>query len=990
MSLRKLFLLIGVTLSLIPTTLSQINLSKGLVAYYPLNGNANDYSGNGLHGLMKNGIKPTTDRYNQMNSAMIFDGIDDYIEVPDNSLLRFRDSFSITFLFNRTAQSTISELIEKRDWTDGSKSSFDIGLISPGKVRTAIKTGSDCSDPLNGWVYPTVSDFIQPDQWYCVATTFNKGEVKFFLNGVLVGVSTATVSTMDSCTGSSLRMGIHWQGDPLPFQGKMDEVRLYNRALDVGEVAALCDLVAPVLCTGSLGAPVVNINFGTFANPTGNLPTLVPGATTTLSFVPVSGNPARPIPADGQYTISNNTPFNDAWFAGYQDHTPGDTKGNLAFFNASESPGEFYKQTVTGLCENTTYEFAAWIANVLDPGKLSGILPDLTFRIEKTDGTLIGSFNTGGIPQSARFTWKQYGFLFSTPAGISSVVLKLINNNVGGTAQPGNDLAIDDITFRPCGGKLTASFSNTQIQSTASQCSNSTINLYGASTDLGQATVYRWQVRSATASNWTDIATSNMLSIQWPIPRTSAETKFWFRILSGNSSSISSPSCRIQSDSIALTAFAIPAGTLDGTGACGETNPVLQFKSSAGFGPSFELLLQEGSSTPGTIRVLDSTDFSASVPLTTATNYKVLSIKDQNSCVNNAPGILINLTPTTLPDAQLTPLPGCIGDSAKVRFTSTEANVSMGFTFSDGTKEFTITGAVDGKQITLPVILSSQTNLQLLTLYRELPKQCVRNSGFDPATITFTVSPSPQIEFKSLQPICEGTSSFALNTGSESTGIAGLGTYYGTGVQSNSFNSLTAGIGDHRIRYEFVADNGCSAFAEQSITVVPLPVANAGQDVIACANTPMQLKGSGGTTYSWSPAMGLSDPSIANPVVQINQPTEYVLTVKNAAGCSDQDVIKVGVSSSNKSGFSMPNAFTPNGDGKNDCFGLQHWGQVSNLDFKIYNRWGQIIFTSTESSKCWNGQINGKPLNTDQFVYTVSGITGCGPVNLKGTVHLIR
>src|SRR3954470_13592437 len=109
MNLRKLFLFFFVTLSIISTSVCQVNLTRGLVAYYPFNGNANDLSGNGLHGVLQNGITATSDRFNQINSAMGFDGIDDYIEVADNKLLRFRDSFSISFFFNRTSQSNISE-----------------------------------------------------------------------------------------------------------------------------------------------------------------------------------------------------------------------------------------------------------------------------------------------------------------------------------------------------------------------------------------------------------------------------------------------------------------------------------------------------------------------------------------------------------------------------------------------------------------------------------------------------------------------------------------------------------------------------------------------------------------------------------------------------------------------------------------------------------------------------------------------------------------
>jgi hypothetical protein len=122
----------------------------------------------------------------------------------------------------------------------------------------------------------------------------------------------------------------------------------------------------------------------------------------------------------------------------------------MAIYNASYTVGEFYRQTVSGLCGSTTYEFAAWMANILTSTACSsaGIDPNLTFRIASLSGTLLGSYSTGNIAESNTLTWKQYGFVFTTPASQTQVILKIINNAPGGC---GNDLALDDITFRPCG-----------------------------------------------------------------------------------------------------------------------------------------------------------------------------------------------------------------------------------------------------------------------------------------------------------------------------------------------------------------------------------------------------------------------------------------------------------------------------------------------------------------------------------------------------------
>jgi hypothetical protein len=85
------------------------------------------------------------------------------------------------------------------------------------------------------------------------------------------------------------------------------------------------------------------------------------------------------------------------------------------------------------------------------------IRPNLTFRIEKPDGTVLASFDSGDVPVSGSPTWLQYGFLFTTPADSAQIVLRLRNNAPGGQ---GNDLALDDIAFRPCGAKITAAIQN--------------------------------------------------------------------------------------------------------------------------------------------------------------------------------------------------------------------------------------------------------------------------------------------------------------------------------------------------------------------------------------------------------------------------------------------------------------------------------------------------------------------------------------------------
>jgi len=98
----------------------------------------------------------------------------------------------------------------------------------------------------------------------------------------------------------------------------------------------------------------------------------------------------------------------------------------------------------------------------------------------------------------------------------------------------------------------------------------------------------------------------------------------------------------------------------------------------------------------------------------------------------------------------------------------------------------------------------------------------------------------------------------------------------------------------------------------------------------------------------------------------------------------------VNITDFNKSGYFMPNAFTPNNDGLNDCYGIKFWGVIQELDFGIYNRWGERIFHTSNPNDCWDGTYKGVQQNPDVYVYLITAKTFCGKVFKKGTFTLIR
>ncbi len=158
---------------------------------------------------------------------------------------------------------------------------------------------------------------------------------------------------------------------------------------------------------------------------------------------------------------------------------------------------------------------------------------------------------------------------------------------------------------------------------------------------------------------------------------------------------------------------------------------------------------------------------------------------------------------------------------------------------------------------------------------------------------------------------------------------------------------------------------------------------------VSCTEVETTLNATGGIKYHWQPENSLSNADVPNPVAMPNDTTMYYVYVTDTNGCSRQDSIEVAVSKTSNQYF-IPNAFTPNGDGLNDCFGVYKWGNISNLRFLIYNLWGEVIFSTSDFSKCWDGTRHGVAQQTGTYIFLIQGKTLCGNIFRKGAIILLR
>jgi hypothetical protein len=292
-------------------------------------------------------------------------------------------------------------------------------------------------------------------------------------------------------------------------------------------------------CNGNSGDPIFTEDFGTGTSYGPALPT----GTTNYDFVGSNG------PQDGEYTVGPNT-FAYGWNLP-SDHTPGDTNGRCLIVNADFTAGEFYRTTISGLCETTTYEFSSWLINLLPASSCggSGIPINVRFEIwDNTNSVRLAFGDTGDIFGSNTPNWEEYALVFKTSIAQTSVILKMINNGSGGC---GNDLAIDDIVFKSCGDFISIS----------DQVNNSSITICSTNTPFSQTLTitpdnsvfsthfYQWQ-KSTDEINWTDIPGENLQTISISGITTSS---FYRAKVGETASNLNNALCNVTSDIFQLT-----------------------------------------------------------------------------------------------------------------------------------------------------------------------------------------------------------------------------------------------------------------------------------------------------------------------------------------------------------------------------------------------------------------------------------------------------
>ncbi len=269
-------------------TYAQINLDSGLVAYYPFNGNADDETTNGYDGFVF-GATLTTDKFGKGNSAYLFDGTDDYIDLGDRQGFRFKTDFSISLWIEYPGGKQNAAIIYK--WNGQvPNEQYGIGVLGLQCCYTSFPSNYISSfnrhdQNFNDKILSGERDTLSSDWYHVVLNNSISGKAFLYINNHLVDSSANSSGTFE-ILGKPLIVGATGYFDRQFFSGKIDEIRIYNRLLIGVEIDSLFNGVNANTSTGNTDLTSLSL----FPNP----------STTTFHL-----HAELPTPSQPTYTVLN-------------------------------------------------------------------------------------------------------------------------------------------------------------------------------------------------------------------------------------------------------------------------------------------------------------------------------------------------------------------------------------------------------------------------------------------------------------------------------------------------------------------------------------------------------------------------------------------------------------------------------------------------------------------------------------------------------------
>lgn len=714
----------------------------------------------------------------------------------------------------------------------------------------------------------------------------------------------------------------------------------------------------PPACGGAVG---INLNnSGTFG---AGLELLAPLANHPESeYVSTNTLPLSP----GTFTLTRNTmnwpvELNAPSWIAIEDlsTTP---EGYMMVVNGRVDNAIIAEWEIEGLCAGTTYEFSASLINLIDSTQFADGLPEVEFLI---DGLLLGG--TGEIPQDE--TWRSYGFTF-TPSGDQTSVLIALRHNSDG--QIGNDFAIDNVLFRPCGPPLTL-----EEVLPMPHCIDANIEVaLGIGTGLTEP-IIQWQVSQNEGLSWQNFGTpsrNNALEIDQLPPDLALRA-----LVAADVERITSPSCRYISNALLFEYLPIescPTTIIDTVLCAGQT-------------------IQVGSEifhADGTYQVLlkDAMGLDSLVQLELVVNDPIQVVENIGLC----PGDTyegVTYTENTLLSNVYTAENGC--DSAHdiniLVFSAPNPQITGPASLCSGRPDRLVTSGSFvqyewSNGAAGPSLPIDAPGVYGLTVTDDMG--CIGEASWEVFETRIKVG------YNVTPPSCATATDGILQIDQIS---GGSGTYE-VRLDGKVIRESTVAVPSGTFELMITDSQGCSTIenvrilpaSPLALTVEPSYQIFSGQsiDLSFESNHPV-------VTVKWASLDSLSCANCINPTVSPAFTTRYEVFVEDDRGCTAEAQITVIVRQ--EFAYFAPNVFSPNNDGINDFFSIYAGPEVLHVEnFKIFNRWGTLLFSLDQlppGGEIWDGAYQGQFLPNGVYVYQGEIVGQNGKREpIMGEVMLVR
>ncbi len=254
------------------------------------------------------------------------------------------------------------------------------------------------------------------------------------------------------------------------------------------------------------------------------------------------------------------------------------------------------------------------------------------------------------------------------------------------------------------------------------------------------------------------------------------------------------------------------------------------------------------------------------------------------------------------------------------------------------------------------------------------------------SSVTIQNSSGPSVSIQDTSNTCQGKTDGSITIQATGTALTYL---WSSGQRSQNLSKLSSGTYSVTV----TDGTGCTATTSATIRLLSGPTVNVSRDTLIMAGASTQLWAGGGISYLWTPSGSLTNAAIFNPIAEPIQTTTYTVIVTGPNECQASDSVTVTVRQIDCDSVTIfvPTAFSPNGDGMNDVLYVRPPACVTQMEFQIYDRWGELLFSTSNPKTGWDGSYKGQPMNMGVFVYYLTATIFNGrTISKKGNVTLMK